>query len=961
MNLFERGTKLYFEAGSRAANAGASLTGLPPAGSSSGGTGKGFFRAIVDAQDAAAQKEAEQKGNAAANQVASDLAYRHRLSQQAALMIFSKEIIDHLEKNSTNVNTNPKPSNDDSLRRHFRYKNFTTARIGVGDSGHFKITNRMTKDKSMNLFFNKLPSQVLSLLIPKIELYKIFYPKGNSFASGLSWRIPFDDVPVKYEGSTSAFVASSLEELLKGTGKGHGIGIKSFNYSFKGTNPAEIQTSIAAELQLYFQTPEDIVKDIDVVFNLSDKEKFLGKFSYSDMINQVTRTIKNGNSDLIPNDQYYRIKAVVGYAPVDRNLLTEIVNNNKIPEILSKQITLKDYVTKILTAIEKSKIVLFLSPYSHDISFNEDGSSTLNIKFNSATDISLYSQQTDIFRISDKLQDYNTKEKILSDFLLIYEDLGKKADQANQQTTDGCEDVAAKQQKLNDAKKYFSDKGISIGDNTLEDLKNTVFTSRRELYNSLYSLLIGKEGLTGRTNGVYSVAFDSWIAGVDMWGVGADKQQDVITRRAETIKKYTDKANAILSLKKISFKDETSLSSANASIAPQVKITNNQNTNTNNTNANTDNAAVVAQARADNDRANAKLETFSMNGTYAVNIKFVFLGDILDAALECIKFIDPVSEQPKIVLGEIPVTLPMAITAALGLPSEVKEIFLNLADVPVCLDLFHRFLVDRIVDKQLTKYSVFAFIQDIIGLLIKPAIDPKIFGLETIPNNAIRFSMSNVCLPCSYEPNKKYYFDPLFKKQINDNTFNPIINDTIISQIKNPITDISVISSPVSNYLFIYCSSTFPRFFKGIESLDNDNGVFHFRIGTDSGIVKTIKFSRSDVPYQREFLAAQEGQQKGIEIKQVYNSTITMFGNNIYYVGDYIYIEPYYFGTRERTVSLAKKIGLGGYYQIMKVNSSFSDGDYSTTIECTYQAEVVRKEKQIIVKPFNSNCRSTQI
>ncbi len=912
----------------------------------------------------------------------SDFAYRHRLSQQAALIIFTKEIIDELQKRAAaiaetgtsaqiprtedpeiaatgveepllaSVANNAPVITEDLFRRKLQYKNFSTVRIGngKGDAGHFGITGKLTKDPAMNIFFNRLPAQILSLLVPKIELYKIFYPKTNSFSSGIPWRIPFDDVPVKYEGSTSQFVSRTLEELLAGTSKGHGVGIKSFNYSFKGTNYAEIKSSIYCELDLYFQTPEDIIgpngKPIDVIIpqrNINDK------FSYADLFNQVSRyrtDIKNRNADLIPNDKYYRIKAVVGYAPIDNTALTEAVINAKIPEIVNNKIPVKDYVNFILKGVEKSKVILFLSPYSHDIEFNEDGSCNLKIRFNSATEISLYSKQADIFKITSKSQEYSKKEAILNDFLLVYQNEKIKPDQ---QPIDDCNTAQSTLKRVQEAKKFFQENGITnFTDEQLKDQQKIVFESRRDLYNSLYKVLIGEDGLTGRKNGIFSVKLDSWIVGVDMFGVGADRQ-DVASQRVQAIKQYN--GSPIIEIKKISFKDDATLAGTRAEIAPQIQAKDGAATPT---------GSEQAQAALnDNNNYNRKLPTELLeNGRYAVNVRFIFLGDILDAAFECLNAIQPVSEQQRIIIGEIPIVVPTAISAAIGVPNETREIYVNLADIPISIDLFHKFLIDRIVDKQLTTYSVFSFLQDIIGLLIRPAIDPKIFGIEGAANNSIRFSVANLALPCNSYTKDKSYTDPVFKKQINNNNFNPIIDDGMVQQLKNPINDVTVVSSPIINYMFMYCSSAFPKFFNGDEAKDIKNGVFHFRIGTDTGIVKTIKFSRSDVPYQREYLAAQEGSQKGTSLKQVYNSTITLFGNNLYYIGDYIFIEPYFFGTRERTALVSKQLGLGGYYQIMKVNSTFTDGDYSTVLECTYQAGVETKDGKKIVTPANSPCRS---
>ena len=71
-------------------------------------------------------------------------------------------------------------------------------------------------------------------------------------------------------------------------------------------------------------------------------------------------------------------------------------------------------------------------------------------------------------------------------------------------------------------------------------------------------------------------------------------------------------------------------------------------------------------------------------------------------------------------------------------------------------------------------------------------------------------------------------------------------------------------------YFFIYCSTKFNEEKNvGDEQKDLDKNIFHFRMGTDSGIIKKITFSKVDSPFYREAIASQEGKDNVSMIKQI--------------------------------------------------------------------------------------------
>lgn len=118
---------------------------------------------------------------------------------------------------------------------------------------------------------------------------------------------------------------------------------------------------------------------------------------------------------------------------------------------------------------------------------------------------------------------------------------------------------------------------------------------------------------------------------------------------------------------------------------------------------------------------------------------------------------------------------------------------------------------------------------------------------------------------------------------------------------------------------------------------DHQNGIYHFVPGQDRGLVKSINFAKFDVPFKRESLMTEQTNLYD-ELMMPYSANITMFGNNLFLPGSQIYIDPYSIGYGDPTDrnSAAVKLGFGGYYTILSVETNFSPGSLETSLECSF-------------------------
>ena len=91
----------------------------------------------------------------------------------------------------------------------------------------------------------------------------------------------------------------------------------------------------------------------------------------------------------------------------------------------------------------------------------------------------------------------------------------------------------------------------------------------------------------------------------------------------------------------------------------------------------------------------------------------------------------------------------------------------------------------------------------------------------------------------------------------------------------------------------------------------------------------------------------QQGSNGLLQLSSVYRASISMIGNTLFYPGMEVYINPFGFGGLEfgnpydgpgrvDNPNLSNIMGIGGYYQIMKVNSKISPGSFTTDIDAHF-------------------------
>lgn len=344
-------------------------------------------------------------------------------------------------------------------------------------------------------------------------------------------------------------------------------------------------------------------------------------------------------------------------------------------------------------------------------------------------------------------------------------------------------------------------------------------------------------------------------------------------------------------------------------------------------------------------------------------INYFFLGDLYAVAVNNVleKTTNSSSDVRRINFGNIKFVLG---PAPFDSPSlrEDGQIMLNIADIPVSVELFTDFMREKIIKGRKNTYPLLLFMRDVMKDLVFEALGPECNSGD----NRINLLLDSAQISADSASGGG---DPIAEK-IGDGIFLDL--DEYGKNLPIPKHDSNGIfgrknkkNNGTTKFVFdsfnkksldrsyeffvIYAYGKEPRrlaFDKssGYSSRyerDLSNGIFHATTGLDRGLVKSMEFSATNQPFLREARYEQSDFKPELQLSNVYRSTVTMYGNNLFYPGCQLFINPRGLGSDllgDPGVkdSNANIMGLGGYHVVISVNHSISQSGYTTTLECLF-------------------------
>jgi hypothetical protein len=787
----------------------------------------------------------------------------------------------------------------------------------TGMTAQRNIIQINTEDESLLINFlqkrpNLLPffairTPYLSLLVPKIRLFKRVYRRQTDG----SYTIHSDgDLEFKFKSFTEN---SDIEEITSSNfGRAGGAGIKSVNWSYEGTNPEAVRSFVNFDISLFFQSLNDFVGA-----STSDAEEALRATDNVALINLIGAGIGVTGEDGQVEFKF-EITAQLGWE-LDRSINHDLAEDQKIRDLKA--------------IISQTNTNLRLSLQEHNINFNEDGTLTLDISYYSAIDEVFTDESLNILRIGlpedtaiqsieeareadppDPNAPENTSERIVNpelDPCAISRQVTNGSD-----TSDSADDEEPTAEELAIAAALQGSEDENIIQNY-----NNIFMKMIQS-NRIYRVTINQAAVAG--------LIDSRIR----------KRDSRLERSTIEVRYLTEGALRSLSAGDRGLKIETVLISeidAPVSENEQAEIQEAAKSADYETGENLLSDADLNQAM---DRA--ILERFAgISETDSVlTIDFIRLGDLLDNIISGLKEIPgtPLQERKDDFLFVTGLYTYREIAAG------IRKAY-NYSDMLISIDAFRSFFTEKIIRPLKVKYNLTNFIIDIankfsyvnsVGMasqdtFVSPEGRPT-FATFQAPDVGLRDSLRasatlDALLDLDFKESSRYF------NSLNNTTpayYGSLEGVTNPASSPDPKREISY---------FVLRSSGHVIQRDGDEQEDINEGIYHLKLGSDKGILKSVKFRKDEIRGRREGRIVRAGGLNLAALREKYDATITTFGAPFIYPGMYIYLNPSLIGFGDGAASAAKILGLGGYYFINKVrNSISSDGSFDTEIEASWNA-----------------------
>jgi len=251
---------------------------------------------------------------------------------------------------------------------------------------------------------------------------------------------------------------------------------------------------------------------------------------------------------------------------------------------------------------------------------------------------------------------------------------------------------------------------------------------------------------------------------------------------------------------------------------------------------------------------------------------------------------------------------------------------INLADVPISLNLFMNWFLENVVKKNLDTYLLADVIRDLVAGLIKPALGDGCFkGVD----HKVSVKMGMYLGPADAKGEDR--LRQIAKK--GRLSLNSGARSNLLQVGQHP-------DGAMTNYFLIYASTFDTKNLDGNPETDAKKGIYHFYMGAEGGLVKNFSFARDEVKGSAEANIIERGMvtpEKGLG-DSVYNCDIDMIGNFLFVPGQMIFVNPSIIGLGNASSanSYAYKLRLGGYYLVTKVSNKVSTDNFDTRITCRW-------------------------
>ena len=277
-----------------------------------------------------------------------------------------------------------------------------------------------------------------------------------------------------------------------------------------------------------------------------------------------------------------------------------------------------------------------------------------------------------------------------------------------------------------------------------------------------------------------------------------------------------------------------------------------------------------------------------------------------------------------------------------------EKVQINLASIPIALDFFKEWYTEEVISSERYNYPIMEFILVLVNRLVGDILTEVCFNKK--PDKTLFFRQAQMF----GSEVQNDYFKEITNFESTD-SFQGIINIES-SEVKGflPLSyDSSTGGGAHEMYTFIAIYPDFKpdaHLGKGNYTEDLGKGIYHFHIGSATGLLKKVSFSKTNITYLRESrMMRYRGLGDFAQLSNVYNVSMEMFGNFLFFPGMQIFIDPFGIGGKEfgrpqenlfnattNTINYAKLMGIGGYHLVTSVKTTIGVDGFKTQVEARY-------------------------
>ena len=809
------------------------------------------------------------------------------------------------------------------------------------------VANHITSTTHLSPIFDRLKPIHFSAMIPKIRLFKSYLPDDKK-------RRRDNDRPqhlVEFE-----FEEFSDTDILKNSlSTNTGVGITSFDWSFDGENQFTAERFVKASLKLRAQSIDALNKTVRNSTTGDD-------YSFTDLILPpavYTQLKKEGNKiQEAPTDRkQYETRVTVEYGIINKK--SEIWNND----------------AALVKAVESLRLDMNLTLYTHDLDLQSDGTVMVNLNFIGRVDAaSTDPNYANILSTRTELEelDGTTKQN-----RLLLEERQVMLDQAASFEQD-ARDLKEREKELQEA---LNQPGLTSAEKQkLQDDFASVqgHASASELASEIQqrNLIYGKDLTDEEYLERVSSQFDKVLLYQRIVN-GLMEKNNVKAVRISPDTVATDESVEVIDTK------QPILDEISGELTKNVPRTREQNVS-------------IFEKLAENLSSSVK-PLFLANGDYF--IKYFYFGDLVDVALDgMLRFSKDRRNDIRTLLGPIEIEknklsstefasmvsfqnngeIALADLNGLVDPDATKslkkqieqstktlieqklgtagkeekiqipteKIVVNLADVPISLNLFLSWFAENVANQGVYSYSFQKFMVDSIRSLIVSALRADSTKL-ILPKQ--KRKIMTTPFESAAPVNKRDVFGFIYdsdeglvvKRQQNglflvEDKLTGINSQAASLPVFKPEIQLRDPEKYMADYLLIYAESIdYTRTYNDLPQeyrRDLNEGIYHLHAGRDAGVVKEIKLSAVNFAGYEEMMLLAAKKNGEPNKKRVYSANVTMNGVPIFRPGQKVYLNPAAYGS----LSTLKEYGLVGYYSVVRTSSVIEAGQYQTTLECVF-------------------------